>query len=118
MMVFCCLLISYEEETFYYPDKKEKKGAADAEESLLKDKECAPEESEHCVLPDMILRFFDRISSCMTLLVFCLFNLMMVMTTLYFHTVIEKVLGVAIGVCSYNLITFRYSWKCCGIKQA
>ena len=84
MMVLCCLLILHEEETFYYPGKKIKKTTDNlVQESLLsKEKESATDqESEQCVLPDMILRVFDRISHCVTFLVFCIFNLINLITS-------------------------------------
>jgi hypothetical protein len=125
MMVFCCLLIAYEEERFYWPEHFDKpfqtvspdeKFSSDNEEDETADKE-HHSEIEKCLLPDKFLKFVDRFVTSIIFLVFSIFNLMMVMTTLYFHTPIEKVLGVALGVCGYNLISFKYPWQCFSVNQ-
>ena len=114
MMVFCCLIIAYEEESFNR--SKENSKSVTSPGNTFKNsgegKEANYVESENCVLPDSLLRVMDVLASGIILVLFGIFNLMLIMTTLYFHTPIEKVLGVAMGVCSYNLISFKYPWDC------
>ena len=119
MMVFCCLLIAYEEERFYRPEHfiKAVEIVSPAETLSSDNEDDEPvkkqtENHEKCVLPDVLLQFMDRFVTSIVFVIFSIFNLMMIMTTLYFHTPIEKVLGVAMGVCGYVLISFKYPWLC------
>ena len=119
MMVFCCLLIAYEEERFYRPEHfiKTVEIVSPAETLSSDNEDDEPvkkwtENQEKCVLPDVLLQFMDRFVTSIVFVIFSVFNLMMIMTTLYFHTPIEKVLGVAMGVCGYVLISFKYPWLC------
>ena len=123
MMVFCCLLIAYEEERLYWPERfltsyqrvfPDQDGTCsdETEKNAPVIKMIRHDETVDCVLPDGLLKFIDRFFTIIIIVIFSIFNLMMIMTTLYFHTPIEKVLGVAMGVCGYNLISFKYPWNC------
>lgn len=121
-MVFCCLIMAYEEEFFYWSRKSLNSVASPEKTSITSsyevDRETHYNETESCFLPDRLLRLMDIFISGIVIILFGIFNLMLIMTTLYFHTPIEKVLGVAMGVFGYNLISFKYPWDCLSKIQA
>ena len=114
MMVFCNLLISYEQEECYVPattpDKEPKK--EEASYKLLNE----AEDEDSCVLPDLLLKYTDYLVNFLLFSLFSVFNLMIVMTSLYYHTPIEKVLGVAMGVAAYAVVTFHKPAKDNAVK--
>lgn len=89
MLIFCNLLLI---SRGLINNKTEESGSE--QEALLKNKSF-----------NKTLVAADKLLLGTIIIVLCIFNLMIVMTCLYFHTFLEKILGAVLGVVSFRSLS-------------